>query len=744
MTCGACVFHIEQALVSIPGVESAVANLATEKATVEYVPDLVSINDLRSAITDSGYLINDGADNLQFSDDAEAKLIRWKILISLLVSAFLMIIMGLSSFYEVLNFDKGWIFLILATPVQIWCGSQFYSGAWNALKFRTSNMNTLVALSTSVAYFYSVFVVVFGHTEAFNLYETRTYFDTATMIIGLVLLGRYLELRSRRDSAQAISKLTRLQSKNATVIVNGTPEEIAVHEISINDVVLIRPGDIVPTDGICVDGESWIDESMLTGESFAVQKASGSALYGGTLNQTGSFTYKVTRVGQDTVLGEIIRIVEEAQGSKAPIQRLVDKIASYFVPAVIVVAFSSFCVWYFVGPAPGHLYGILSAVAVLIIACPCALGLATPMAMLVGIAKGARSGILIRNSESLELAHRVQVVALDKTGTVTTGQISIEDIVSDEMIEDDLLSLTATAESVSEHPIGKAVVNEARKRGLSIGDLTNFSGDPGFGIEANVEGSKILIGNRSLMSKHQLSVNKYEMRANRFESLGQTVAFVSKGDSVVGFIGVIDKVKPGAKDAITSLKELGADIVMLTGDSELPAKSIGSNLGISKIFANCSPTEKAEKILELQSQGNIVAMVGDGVNDAPALSNSDMSIAIGTGTDIATQVADVTLVNGDLSGVVRTFLLSKATLNKVKQNLIWAFGYNLFFIPIAAGALHPLFLDGNVHSVFNTFVGEYGFINPVFAAMAMAFSSLAVVFNSRRLINLDLDYSSKR
>ena len=382
--------------------------------------------------------------------------------------------------------------------------------------------------------------------------------------------------------------------------------------------------------------------------------------------------------------------------------------------------------------------------AVLIIACPCALGLATPMAMLVGIAKGARSGILIRNSESLELAHRVQVVALDKTGTVTTGQISIEDIVSDEMIEDDLLSLTATAESVSEHPIGKAVVNEARKRGLSIGDLTNFSGDPGFGIEANVEGSKILIGNRSLMSKHQLSVNQYEVRANRFESLGQTVAFVSKGDSVVGFIGVVDKVKPGAKDAITSLKELGTDIVMLTGDSELPAKYIGANLGISKIFANCSPKEKAEKILEFQSQGNIVAMVGDGVNDAPALSNSDMSIAIGTGTDIATQVADVTLVNGDLSGVVRTFLLSKATLNKVKQNLIWAFGYNLFFIPIAAGALHPLFLDGNVHSVFNIFVGEYGFINPVFAALAMACSSLAVVFNSRRLINLDLDYSSKR
>ncbi len=746
MTCAACVAHIESALRGVAGVLAANVNLATERATVKYVPGLSSIADLRKAIEDSGYSVTGvvGEEDSGGTGPRELRRLKVKAAFSLAIAAFIMALMFAPWLWPWSPYWQNFLLMALATPVQLWAGWQFYASAWSALRHRTSNMNTLIAVGTSAAYFYSVAATLFYHSafferaHAFHVHSffehaSGTYFDTSTAIIGLVLLGRYLEARAKSRASGAIKALMGLQPRTARVVRDGQEQDLPIDSLAVGELVLVRPGERVPMDGEVVSGASAVDESMLTGESVPVEKSPGKPVFAGTMNTTGSFTFRVTRVGQDTMLAQIVRLVEEAQGSKAPIQRLADLISSYFVPAVILVAAAAFVIWLFLGPEPSYVTAIMVAVAVLIIACPCAMGLATPTAIMVGTGKGAETGVLVRSAEALERLHKVQVVVLDKTGTLTVGRPAVTDVVADGMGQEELLRLAASAERGSEHPLGAALVAAARDKGLALEEVSEFTAIPGHGVRARANGTAILLGNLALMQQQGLSLDGLEARAAALSRQGKTPLFVAINGRPAGLIAVADTLKPEAREALSVLRRQGIEVVMLTGDNRRTAEAIAREAGIDRVIAEVLPAEKVERVRALQQEGKVVAMVGDGINDAPALAQADVGIAIGTGTDIAMEAGDIVLVRGDLRGVARAIALSRATMRTIRQNLFWAFAYNVALIPVAAGVLFPFFQGGHMPDFLRPVFGEVGFLNPILAAAAMALSSVTVVTNSLRL-----------
>jgi len=656
-----------------------------------------------------------------------------KLFQKLLVGAVLTVVIMLSSMNlipglsELSDRIRYIIIFILACPVQIWVGSQFYRGLVVVFKYRTADMNTLVAVGTLAAFIYSTFVTFFIDFLKNSGIEPHIYFDTAAMIIVLILLGRFFEAKAKSKASDAIKKLIKLQAKTAAVIVNGREKEISIDEVKTGDIILVRPGEKIPVDGIITQGGSAVDESMVTGESIPVDKEKGDEVIGATLNTSGAFKFEATRVGKDTVLSQIIKLVEEAQGSKAPIQRLADIVASYFVPSVIAAAVITFIVWLIWGPEPSFTFALVNFISVLIIACPCALGLATPTAIAVGTGKGAEKGILIKEAAILELALKLNTVVFDKTGTLTRGEPSVTDIILKEnsgiSSEQELLKIAASSELHSEHPIGKAMVRKAKENRLKLIEPKNFKSIAGKGIYAEIEKRRIYKGNQSLMMENNVSLGGLEAKARDISSEGKTPVFIAVDNRAAGIIAVADGLKKDSKKYIGKLKGLGLEVIMITGDNKNTAAAVANKLGIQRVLSEVLPEKKAREIKRIQSEGKVVAMVGDGINDAPALAQADIGMAIGTGTDVAIESSSITLISGDIRGVLDSILLSRNTMRIIKQNLFWAFFYNTILIPIAAGALYPAF--GIL-------------INPIYAAAAMAFSSISVVSNSLRLRILSL------
>jgi Cu+-exporting ATPase len=733
MTCASCVSRVEQALSSVPGVVSANVNLASEKATVEYIEG-TEIASLQRAVKAAGYELGSEAETLEdvtTTSQREIRNVRNRFILAAVLG---LIILVLSLPWSPSFAGKLYLLWALATPVQFWAGLRFYRGAWGALRHRTADMNTLVAVGTSAAYFYSVVVVLFPSLFAASGRGADVYFDTAAMIIALILLGRFLEARARGQTSEAIKKLVGMQPRTALVVRDGKETEIPVDDVQVGDLILVRPGERVPVDGIIRKGYSAIDESMITGESIPVEKKAGDEVIGATINKMGSFEFEATKVGKDTTLAQIIGLVEEAQGSKAPIQRLADVIASYFVPIVIGIAIITFIIWYLVGPAPALTFALLNFVAVLIIACPCALGLATPTAIMVGTGKGAEHGVLIRSAEALEMSHQIKTVLLDKTGTLTRGKPEVTDIIAvPSSSQEEVLQLAASAERGSEHPLGEAIVRAASERKLGLSSASNFKAVPGHGVEASVQDKQLLLGNLKLIKDRGLSLNGLEKEAEHLWEKGKTVMFLGIDSQLTGIIALADTLKPNAREALAELHKIGIEAVMLTGDNRRTAEAIAQEVGIDRVVAEVLPEHKAEEVKKLQAEGKVVAMVGDGINDAPALAQADVGIAIGTGTDVAMETGDITLISGDLSGIVTAISLSKRTIRTIKQNLFWAFAYNTALIPIAAGILYLAFGNTGVPSGLHFVLGDYGFLNPILAAAAMAASSITVVLNSLRL-----------
>jgi len=730
MTCASCVARVEKALSGIPGVVSATVNLASEKATVEYIEG-VRVADLRQTVKEAGYELGPETETLEDVTTAaqrEIRTVRNRFIFAA-VFAFLIMALGWGPSFT----GKSYLLWTLATPVQFWAGWRFYRGAWGALKHKTADMNTLIAVGISAAYLYSMTAVLFPALFAAAGVEPGLYFDTSAMIIALVLLGRFLESRAKGQTSEAIKKLVGLNPKTALVIREGEEREMPVEDVQVGDLIVVRPGERVPVDGIIREGYSSVDESMLTGESIPVEKKVGDEVIGASINKTGSFKFEVTKVGKDTALARIVRLVEEAQGSKAPIQRLADVIASYFVPIVIGIAIVTFIVWYFAGPPPALTFATLNFVAVLIIACPCALGLATPTAIMVGTGKGAEYGVLIKNGEALETSHKINTVLLDKTGTLTRGEPEVTDIIAvPSSSPEEVLRLTASAERVSEHPLAEAVVKAALEKKLEVPLATGFNAIPGQGVGALVEGKKLLLGNIGLMKEKGFLLNGLEEKANELFGQGKTVMFLGVDSQVVGLIALADILKPNAREVVKALHEMDIETIMLTGDNRETAEAIAREVGIEGVLAEVLPEHKAQEVKKLQGV-KVVAMVGDGINDAPALAQANVGIAIGTGTDVAIETGEITLLRGDLGGIVTAISLSKSTIRTIKQNLFWAFAYNTVLIPVAAGVLYFAFGHTGVPSGFHFILGNYGFLNPILAAAAMAASSITVVSNSLRL-----------
>lgn len=735
MTCAACISHVERALLRVEGVESTTVNLATERATVQYAKGVLRIEDLQAAVERAGYsVLGVSTGNEMSGTPRQPADLRRKAIFSLAVAALIMALTAIPPAREAFPFSLDVLLLILAVPVQFWAGGRFYVGAWAALKRGTSNMNTLIAIGTSVAFGSSAIVTIFHNTWLFSHYDAMTFYETSTAIIGLVLLGRYLEARAKRSASEAIRGLMSLQPNTATVIRDGVDVVVPIEEVAYDERVRVSPGERIPVDGKVVDGVSWVDESVLTGESMPVPKAAGDDVYGATVNTTGSLALRATGVGSDTMLARIIRLVEEAQGSKAPMQRLADAISSYFVPTVIGVAFVAFLVWLAIGPSPSYVYAMAAAVAVLIIACPCAMGLATPTAIMVGTGRAAELGILIRNAETLERAHKTQVVVFDKTGTLTVGAPEVTGIAAKGITETELLTLAARVERSSEHPVGQAIVAAARARALPIdAPAQDARALPGMGVVGRIDGREVVVGNLRLAEMRGFPMNGLAGTGQDMTRSGKTTSYIAVDGMVMGVIGVSDAVKEGVREAVAALKRQGVDVVMLTGDTEQTADAIARSLSIDSVVANVLPADKVAHVKDLQRDGTVVAMVGDGINDAPALAQADVGIAVATGTDIAMEAADITLVRGDVMGVVRAVSLSRKTMRTVRQNLFWAFAYNVALIPVAAGILYPVFSAGGVPEVLRPVLGEFGFLNPILAAGAMAASSLSVVVNSLRL-----------
>ena len=754
MTCASCVAHVEGALIGVQGVLSASVNLATERATVEYVPRVASLEDFREAVDGAGYTL-EGLGGKEYGEKEymerlarirEIRALRNKFAIAATLGA-IIFLGSFDGFPWVSNLmDRTYYpFLLwaLATPVQFWAGWIFYTSGLGVLRHRVANMHTLIALGTSVAYLYSVAIVFIRtfspETLSVRGIESAVYFDTSAIIIALILLGRFLEARARGQTSEAIRRLMGLRPTTARVVRGGQEEDVPVDMVMPGDIVLVRPGEKIPVDGEVVKGYSSIDESMLTGESMPVEKTEGFPVYGATVNKTGAFQFRATQVGRDTRLSQIIKLVEEAQGSRAPIQRLADVVSAYFVPTVLGLSAAAFFFWLFLGPEPALTYALLVMVAVLIIACPCALGLATPTAIMVGTGKGAEKGVLIRSAEALEVAHNVNVIVLDKTGTLTVGQPSVTDLVVVSGVEEELLKLAASVERGSEHPLGEAIVRSARERGIALEEVEGFEAIPGEGVQAKLEDNAVLLGNVALMEKRGVHLDGLDARVMELSEEGKTPVLVAADGKVLGAIAVADTLKPEAAEVVSRLHDLGLEVIMLTGDSRRAAEAVAGQLGVDRVIAQVLPQNKTDVIKDLQRHGKVVAMVGDGINDAPALTQADIGIAMGTGTDVAMESADITLMRGDLKGVLTALHLSRSTIRTIKQNLFWAFFYNGALIPVAAGVLYPLFSNyGGVPSGLGFFFGDLGFLNPVLAALAMAFSSVTVVSNSLRLRRLKL------
>ncbi|MBA2691401.1 MAG: copper-translocating P-type ATPase [Rubrobacter sp.] len=741
MSCASCVASVEKVLAGVSGVTNVNVNLATEKATVDYLPDSSGMRDFERAVKDAGYGVIGEEEEAPAEDarESEYRKLKNRFLVAAALTALILVgsiphMFGLMSPVPMTLLNVG--LFMLATPVQFWAGRRFYEGAWGAIKHGQANMNTLVAVGTSAAYFYSV-VAVFAPGVLAG--RADVYFDTSALIITLILLGRLLEARAKGRTNDAIKKLAGLQAKTARVVRGGEETDIPVEDVEAGDVVIVRPGEKVPVDGKVISGESAVDEAMITGESVPAMKGIGDVVIGATINTSGSFRFEATKVGADTALAQIMRMVEEAQGSKAPIQRLADKISSVFVPAVMVVAVITFLVWLFIGPDPAFTFAMLNFVAVLIIACPCAMGLATPTSIMVGTGKGAQSGILIKGGEALEGARNLDTIVLDKTGTLTKGEPTLTDIVATNgLSEDILLRLAASAERGSEHPLGEAIVRGAKARNLDLADAEGFDAVSGGGIKAKVEGREIVVGNARFMGESGVGENGLGSKVGELSSSGKTPMLVAVDGEMAGLVAVADTVKKESKEAVERLHTMGLEVAMMTGDNRRTAEAIAEELGIDRVLAEVLPGGKADEIKRLQSEGMKVGMVGDGINDAPALAQADVGVAIGTGADVAMEAADLTLISGDVRGVARAISLSKATVRNIKQNLFWAFAYNVALIPVAAGILYPFFSGGTVPEFLAPFFGEYGFLNPVLAAMAMALSSVTVLSNALRLRRVEV------
>ncbi len=736
MTCASCVARVEKALAAVPGVLSASVNLATKTGTVELIPGVADRDGLRAAVESAGYAVPDiaaGEDPLARQermqrDEERTLLSRLRVGAALGVPLFLIaqweMIAGPGRM-PVSPFASGLVQLILATPIQLYAGSRFYRGAWATAKHGTTDMNTLVALGTTVAYLYSVVATFFPGLFAVSGAPAHVYYDTSAAIVVLILLGRYFEARAKGKTSEAVKKLVSLQPKTARVVREGAETDIPLEQVRVGDRVVVRPGEKVPVDGTVEEGASAVDESMMTGEPIPREKGPGDPVTGGTMNVNGRLVVAAGRVGKDTVLARIVRMVQDAQGSKPPIGRLADVIASYFVPSVMGVAAVTFAAWWIFGPAPRLTYAMLSAISVLIIACPCALGLATPTSIMVGTGKGAELGILVRSGAALETAHKVRTVVFDKTGTVTRGRPELVEVrlapngrFRGEEGEREVLRLAAIAETGSEHPLGDAIVRGARGRGIVLAPPREFSSVPGHGIRASADARRVHVGNAKWLEEERIDPAVLLPDAAELSERGRTPMFVAVDGRAAGILAVADEVKDGAPEAIRSLRAMGLEIVMLTGDEARTAKAVAARAGIDHVRAGVLPDRKAEEVRRIQSEGKVVAMVGDGINDAPALAQADVGMAIGTGTDIAIEAGDVVLMSGDLRGVAAAISLSRATLRNIRQNLFWAFAYNVILIPVAAGVLFP----------------RYGvLLNPILAAAAMGLSSVTVVGNALRL-----------
>jgi Cu+-exporting ATPase len=725
MHCAACVGKVERALESVEGVADARVNLATEQATIDFDPARTGPEALRAAVAAAGYELAEAPATAAVGDDVaraaherEARVLRLKVIAGALLTAPVLI----GNMPELFPWAPAWLrdpwlLLALATPVQFWVGADFHRGFLRDLRYRSASMSTLVSLGTNAAYFFSVAVTVWPHT--FMALGAMTYYETAATVITLVVLGRWLELRARGRTSDAIRRLVSLAPRTARVRRQGVDVDVPTAEVVAGDVIRIRPGERLPVDGEVIEGASTVDESMLTGESVPVEKGPGARVIGGTVNRTGSFLFRATRVGSETTLARIIKLVEEAQGSRAPIQRLADRVAAVFVPIVLGLAALTFAAWWLLGPEPSVLYALTNAVAVLVIACPCAMGLATPTAIMVGTGRGAEHGVLIRSASALEVLHKVDTVVFDKTGTLTVGRPVLTDVVAPPpSTEDEVLAIAAAAEQGSEHPLGEAIVRAAKDRGLALPAVSEFVTVPGQGVDAMAPDGRVLLGNRTLMDARGIDVAALADRARALAADGKTAVYVAFAGRALGLVAAADVVKPEAARAIADLERLGLDVVMLTGDHRVTAEAIARQAGVGRVLAEVLPEDKAREIIRLQQAGHRVAMVGDGINDAPALAQADVGIAMGSGTDVAIEAADVTLMRGDLRGVVDAVELSRRTIRIIKENLVWAFGYNIVLIPVAAGVLYPL----------------WGvLLSPILAGAAMAFSSVSVVTNSLRL-----------
>ncbi len=781
MTCASCANRIEKRLSKQPGVTSANVNFATKVATVKYDPAATGPETLAKAVDDIGYkavvpparrnavnpahghaghdhaamlaaqgagahaghAMSSGAGGEDHSahmnvGEAETRRLLTKMIVGAALSLPVLVITMSHGKIEAFNVSWiNWLQLALTTPVMFWCGWQFFRSAWKGLRHFSANMDTLVAMGTGAAYLYSLAATIWpgffagvggtgvnvAHGEAAmgGMTMVPVYYEAAAVIIVLILLGKYFEARATGRTSAAIKRLIGMQARTARVVRDGTEQDVPIESVVVGDRVLVRPGEKIPVDGSVESGQSAVDESMLTGESVPVGKAAGDNVFGATMNTTGALRLVATKVGADSALQQIVRLVQEAQGSKAPIARLADKISGVFVPIVIAIALITFVVWWFASPVDSRLsMALVTAVSVLIIACPCALGLATPTAIMVGTGRGAEKGILIKGGEALETAHKLTAIVLDKTGTITHGKPAVTDIIpapGGRLDERELLRLAASAEQHSEHPLAAAIVREATARGLPLTEPIGFQAVVGHGVEATVEGRAVLVGKAALLAQRTIPSTLAE-KAAALAAMGRTPMFVAVDGREAGIIAVADTVRPESKEAIATMHALGLRVVMMTGDNQRTAEAVASQVGVDVVFADVLPKDKADKVKALQAEGHVVGMVGDGINDAPALAQADVGLAVGTGTDVAMESADITLMRGDLRAVPQAIALSHATMRTIKQNLFWAFIYNIVGIPIAAGVLFP-------------FTGWL--LSPIIASAAMAFSSVSVVLNSLRL-----------
>ncbi len=730
LRCASCVNFIEDELNSTPGVLNANVNIATQEATVDYLPQNTTLSQLNAAIENWGYKPRPATSDTPVDKQEETHAREYSRLMKMFWFAAIVSVPVLLFAYpqyvpvirdlSMETIRWAWILSALVTlPVLFYSGYDFFTGAWAAFKHRSANMNTLIALGTGAAWLYSTFAIAFP--SVFPEGTSEPFYDVVAVVIALVVLGQALELRAKGQSSSAIKKLLGLQAKTARVIRDGKEMDLPVEEVLVGDVIQVRPGEKIPVDGVIVEGSSAVDESMLTGESLPASKKMGDEVIGATINKTGAFKFRTTKVGKDTALAQIVKMVQDAQNSKAPIARLADTISGYFVPVVMILAVWTFVVWFVIGPQPQLVYALVTSVTVLIIACPCALGLATPMSLMVGIGKGAENGILIRSGEALQTARAIQTIVLDKTGTITKGKPELTDtVMSDQssVDSDQLLRLAASVEKVSEHPLAQAIVEGAQARKLELAEVKDFEAIPGHGVSAKVEDKHILIGNLKLMNRENIVLGLLEEQSKSIADDGKTPMYIVLDGKAAGIIAVADTVKEDSAEAIKVLQSMGIEVVMITGDNRRTAEAIARKVGVTRVLAEGLPEDKAKNIQQLQSEGKKVAMVGDGINDAPALAQADVGLAIGTGTDVAIEASDITLIKGSLKGVVTAIEVSRATMKNIYQNLVGAFFYNVLGVPIAMGLLFPFF--GLL-------------LSPLIAGAAMAFSSVTVVGNANRL-----------